>query len=231
MSMAKSSEFTIETLSASHVKSAVQLFVKSFCDSEPITNHLGIQYDDYEPFAKEVVLKAVNDGLSKVAVDKTNHVIACCIAEDMSDPFIPKLSHYPKLKPVFDVLEKLSEPFLSGKKFLPGKVAHVWIAIVDSKHRGQSLSTAIDMATAEILARKGYDFVYAEFTNPISERIVNQYSLYQLCNKVSYDEFTNARGNKPFQGVPGNAASYIIVIRPGIKLDFLEQCYKVEERY
>lgn len=223
-------EYSVETLSDGHVKSTVELFTKTFCDSEPITKHLGIQYNDYEAFAREVVLKVVKDGLSKVAVDKQHRVIACCLAEDMADPFIPKLAHYPKLRPVLALLQELSKPFLSGKEFIKGKLAHVWIAAVDEEYRGHKLSTQIDKACSDTLARKGYDLVYAEFTNELSEKIVHQYSLYQLINKIKYDDF-KLDGEKPFKGVAGSAASYIIVIRPGIKLDKLDTCYKVTEKY
>lgn len=223
-------ELTIDTLKESHAKSAVNLFVKSFCDSEPITKHLNIRYADYQPFAEEVINKAVKDGMSKVALDKNGRVVACVIAEDMADPFVPKLSHYPKLRPVFALLDELSKPFLRKKTFIKGKIAHVWIAVVDPNYRGQGLSTMVDTACGDMEARKGYDFVYAEFTNPLSEKIVNQYNLYQLCNKVNYNTFTY-EGDKPFSGLEGEAASYIIVIRPGVRLDSLDRCYKVAEKY
>ena len=42
------------------------VFIKTFCDDEPITKHLGIQYSEYETFALAVIQKAVKDGLSVV---------------------------------------------------------------------------------------------------------------------------------------------------------------------
>ncbi|MCD6039826.1 MAG: hdc [Gammaproteobacteria bacterium] len=219
-------EYTICTLTVDHQKSAVDLFTKSFCDSEPITKYLGIKYDDYEVFAKEVVKKAVHDGMSIVAVDSHGRVIACAIAEDMADLFQPNLKQYPKLKPIFALLEQLSEPFLSGKKFIKGRVAHIWIAIVNVDYRGKGLSTAIDMACATICMRKGYDFAYAEFTNDISEKITHHYKIYQQCNSINYNEFTYDN-QKPFKGLNGKAAAYIIGIKPGVEIDLLPSCYSV----
>lgn len=229
--MLTTTDYKITSLTAEHLNSTVRLFTRSFCDSEPITRHLGLQYAEYEPFAREVVLKAIKDGLSRIAIDKQNHVIACCIAEDMSDPFIPKLAHYPKLKPIFAILNQLSKRFLEEKVFTRGKIAHVWIAAVDPEHRGKKLSIAIDKATSDLLARKGYDYVYAEFTNELSEKIVNQYNIYKRLNRIEYDSFVVDGGIRPFAGVTGGAASYVIVIRPGIKLDQLDQAYQVEEKY
>ena len=219
-------EYTIRTLTQDHQKSAIELFTKSFCDSEPITKHLDIKYNDYEIFAREVVQKAVKEGMSVVAVDSRNHVIACVFAEDIANPFMPTLTQYPKLKPIFALLEQLSEPFLMGKRFVKGKIAHVWIAIVNSEGRGKGLSTAIDMACATICMRKGYDFAYTEFTNEISEKILHHYKIYELCNSIDYNNFTY-ESQKPFQGLNGKASAYIIGIKPGIEIDSLPSCYSV----
>lgn len=219
------SEFEVSILKEEHAKSTLQLFVKSFCDSEPITKELNISYKDYEPFAEAVIKKAIHDGISVVAVNQNNEVIACAIAEDMTNPFQPQLSQYPKMKPIFDILDDLSDKFLSDKKFIYGKLAHVWIAIVDQRHRGQSLSTAIDMACAELLLLKGYDFVYAEFTNALSEKIAHHYDVFSVCNTVDYQDWSMKDGTKPFEKVHGKAVSYIIGIRPGVQLDALKHCY------
>lgn len=224
MSMVKN-EYKIITLSEQYAKQAADLFIKSFCDSEPITKHLGITYKDYEPFAKEVIKKAVKEGMSVIALDKNDRVIACTISEDLANPFQPNLTSYPKLEPVFALIDELDEPFFRGKKFLKGKIAHVWIAIVDSTLRGKGLSTAIDLACTDLAAKKGYEFVYCEFTNAISENITHHYSVTQLCNNIKYDDFNFNGGSKPFKGVKGRAASYILGIKPGVQIDALKNCY------
>lgn len=222
-------EYSIQTLQEEHVKSAVNLFIKAFCDSEPITKHLNIRYQDYEPFAKEVIQKAVKEGLSKVAVDKQHRVIACAIADDLADPFIPHTAHYPKLKPVFSLLTELSKPFLKGKKFIRGKIIHVWIAAVDPSYRGQGLSTKIDMACVESAARKGFDYAYAEFTGQLSENVTHQFKILKLYNKIEYNDFQYEDDKKPFKGLEGEATAYVATIRPGVKLDSLSHCYAVTE--
>ncbi len=230
MTTTNQNDYKIVPLTEEYAKQAIQLFTKAFCQSEPITKHIGIQYADYEPFATEVVHKAAKEGLSKVAIDKQNHVIACCIAEDMADPFMPKASHYPKLKPILSLIDELSKPFLEDRKFVKGKVVHVWIAVVDDAHRGKKISTEIDMATIENAARKGFDFAYAEFTNEISERVTSQFSLLRQCHRINFSDFVYA-GSKPFQGVQGHASSYVATIRPGVKLENLTKCYTTEENY
>lgn len=223
-------DYTIVTMQDEHAKSAIDLFVKAFCDSEPITKHLNIHYQDYYPFAKEVIQKAIKEGMSKVAVDKQNRVIAFNISEDLADPFIPHLAHYPKLKPVFSLLEELSKPFLKGKKFLKGKVVHVWLAAVDNAYRGLGLSTEVDMAAVEMAARKGFDYAYAEFTNEISENVTHQFKVLQLFNRIYYDQFVDSDNTRPFEGVKGASTSYVATIRPGVKLNDISNCYTVEKQ-
>lgn len=227
---AKQTEFTIRALNKDYVDSTLELFTKSFCDSEPITKHLNISYKDYEPFAKEVIEKAVHEGMSVIAVDKNNKVIACALSEDIVNPFVPHLAKYPKMKPIFALLNELDKPFMSNKSFLKGKIAHVWIAMVDPQYRGQGLSTAIDMACGEIAVRKGFDFAYAEFTNEASEKITHHYDAYKLCHSIKFEDFV-LENNHPFEGVKGKAAAYIVALKPGLKMDALEKCYKAAERH
>ncbi len=224
-------DYTIETLTDEHAKTVIDLFVKSFCDSEPITKHLGVRYHDYEPFAREVVQKAVAEGFSKVILDHNNYVIACAIAEDLANPFIPHSAHYPKLHPVLALLEQLSKPFTEGKKFIPGKILHIWIALVDTAYRGKGLSTIVDMACIDNAAHKGFDFAYAEFTNDISEKVTKQFKTLQVFNKIKYDDYTMENGRKPFAGLAGAAVSYVATIRPGVNLNALSNCYKTMETY
>lgn len=224
----KIKDYTITTLTTEHVKSASELFTRCFCDSEPITKHLNIHYKDYTPFTMEVLQKAAKEGMSKVALDKQNKVIACAISEDIADPFIPHLAHYPKLKPVLSLLDELSKPFTQGRKFVKGKIAHVWIAAVDPAYRGFGLSTEIDMACIEAAARKGFDFAYAEFTSTISENVTHHFKVLELFNRIKYDDF-KLDGKKPFEGLEGHADSYVATIRPGVKLDSLQNCYQMTE--
>lgn len=223
-------DYKIQTLNEEYAKSATELFVKSFCDSEPITKYLHINYKDYEPFAGEVIHKAIKEGLSKIAIDRHNRVIAVAIAEDLADPFIPHPQHYPKLKPVFALIGELSKPFTYGKKFTKGKVFHIWVAAVDQAYRGLGLSTEIDMACVEAAARKGFDYAYAEFTSELSEKVTSQFKILKLSNRIPYNTFILDNGTMPFQGVEGAAASYVASIRPGVKLESLANCYTVTEK-
>lgn len=222
------SGYTIMPLGREHMQSAADLFITTFCDDEPITKHLGIQHHEYEPFAQAVIQKAVKDGLSVVAVDSNNQVVACALGEDIIDAFTPNLSLYPKMKPIFGLIEELSKPFLSDKTFKKGKMAHTWIAMVSKAHRGKGLSTEIDLACTNHLAKKGFDFTYAEFTNDISENITHHYPVSKKVNEIIYEDFVY-QGLKPFKGVTGGSAAYVLGIKTGVKIDSLPDCYIIEK--
>ncbi|HSW71227.1 MAG TPA: hypothetical protein VLH77_04535, partial [Gammaproteobacteria bacterium] len=220
-------EHTILTLQQEHFDSAKELFIKAFCYSEPVTKYLGIQPDDFEPFAEAVLKKAAADGLSKVALDKNKQVIAFVIVEDLADPFKLQLSRYPRMKPVISLLKDLSKPFVEGKKFLKGKIAHFWLAAVEQELMGQGLFKKVNGETIKGVISKGYDIAYAEFTSEISAKEALHFDALQLCNKIKYDSYT-LDGQKPFQGLKGEAVAYVAAIKPGVKLTSLVDCYTLE---
>lgn len=223
--------FTVDILRKEYAEQAIDLFDRMFCDCEPVTKHLHVGREEYKPFATEVIDKAIKDGLSTVALDQNNKVIAFIIVEDLADPFMPQLSHYPKLQPIFELLTELSKPFVKDKQFAKGKIAHFWIAAVEQEYMGHHMFTELDDETIRLAAKKGFNFAYAEFTNRISEKVTHQFKVIELLNRIRYDDFTLSNGEHPFKGVEGGAAAYCAAIKPGIKLDSLQECYTMKTEH
>lgn len=223
------SSIKVEVLKEKHAKPAIELFVKSFCESEPITKHIGVTPKEYTAFATQVVEKAVKDGLSKIVLDENNHVIGLVIAEDMADPFKPTLNQYPKLKPIQAFLEALSKPFTEGRHFKKGKILHTWVAAIDPQFRSQGLYKELGLIHVESASKEGFDFIYSDFTNEISEKIVKQFEKLRLCNKLNYTDFT-FESKKPFAGLQGGAASYITALRPDVTFDSISNCFTKTEK-
>ncbi len=219
----------IENLTEKYEKHAIDLFVKSFCDSEPVTKNLGITHAEYVPFATEVTKKAIADGLGKVVLNEKNQVIGLILGDDLADPFTPNFANYPKMKPIYGLLEELSKPFLGGKKFKKGKVLHTWIAAIDEKYRSHGIYIELGMSHVESAIKKGFDFIYSDFTNPQSEAIVRQFKILRLCNKLKFADYTY-QSEKPFASVKGEATSYITPIKPGVTLESLTDCYTLTEK-
>ena len=195
---------------------------KSFCESEPVTRYVHIQHEDFRPFAEEVIDRAIKDQMGMVAVDENDHLIACVISEDLAQRFEPNYDKYPRMKLIFDVLDHLLIDSIRNKKILPGKVIHMWLAGVTPGVRAQGLYTAVGLAGIKVAISRGYCYAYADFTNPYSEKIVAHFPGLELCAKLTYDDF-NYKGERPFKGLEGGAASYVAPIVPGAKL---KDCYQ-----
>lgn len=219
----------IDDLTNKYLEPAVNLFVNSFCNSEPATKYLGITPEEYTPFAKAVTTKAVQDGLSKVVLNEKDQLIGLIITEDLADPFKPNLSLYPKMKPLYSLLEELSKPFMEGKTFKKGKVLHTWIAAIDEKYRTHGIYLELGMSHVESAMRKGYRFIYSDFTNSYSEVIVRQFKLLRLCNKIKYSDYV-LESTKPFANLEGEATAYIAPIDPQATMESLSECYTLNEK-
>jgi len=222
--MKPSSNIKIENLTEEYLKEATELFVDSFCGSEPITKYLDISKDDYRPFAREVTAKACKEGLSKIALNDKNEIIGLVIAEDYANKFEVDLEKYPKLKPIYQLLDKLSESFVEGKEFQQGKILHTWIGAIRDDYRAKGMFRDLAMVHVESAMKKGFHFIYSDFTNEISAKVVKQFEVLRLCNKINYKDF-EINGQKPFPELEGSAMAYVTPLRADIKLDTLEECY------
>lgn len=207
--------FSISILNETHIEAAAELFTRSFCDSEPLTQCLHIPYHDFMPFAREVVTKAATDELSIVAIDKEGEVIGCAIAEDFCDPIKPQLAH-PKLKPIFTLLEQLSEDFYS-KNYMRNLVIHIWVTAVSDKARGVGLSTILNNACVTRSVEKHFRYVYSEFTNAKNETIMKRYPDNIKLNTIPFNEFV-FEDEKPFASLEGHASCYICTAAPYFRL-------------
>ncbi len=203
-------------------QSAIEILTKSFCDSEPVTRYAHIQHADFYPFAEEVIDRAIKDKMGMIALDENDHVTACVISEDLAKPFKPHFEKYPRMHLIFSVLDQLLVDSLRNKTLKPGKVIHMWLAGVAPGVRAKGLYTAVGLEGIKLAINRGYCYAYSDFTSPYSEKIVAHFPGLELCSKLTYDDF-NYKGERPFKGLEGGAASYIAPIVPGAKL---EACYE-----
>jgi len=215
------SEYKITTLDNIHIESTAKLFTTVFCEGEPLTRHLQVPYDDFYPFAKEVVEKAATDKLSMVAVDHENKVIACIISEDISDPFMPNVNAYPTLAPIFEFIERLSKSFTHARVFTEKKIAHMWVTAIDNKYKGKGLSKKINDAGETKLKEDGFEFGYAEFTSEINERWMNKFDVFERCSVLKFEDQTDER----LKGLPGRATSYVWPMIPTVNFLTLYKNY------
>lgn len=210
-----------ELLQAHHVKQVVKMFTKAFCNSEPMTKYVGMEYDAFTPFAEMVTIKAVTDGLSSVVLED-DRVVACALVEDVTNPLNIVTPLTSKFDPIFNLLEKLSSDFIGNKKFSSGQLAHLFITAVDEDFRGKRLSEVVNFGAMEIARQKQFSMMFSELTNYLNEEGIMHHLMADklLIGSIVYKEFVFNNAN-PFANLDGAAHSFIWSLDPNKKLSLL----------
>ncbi len=202
--------YRFERLEAKHFNSTVEMFTRSFCTSEPMTQYVNMQFEEFRPFARAVVGKCIDDGLSIVAVDK-GLIIACSLVEDLINP-LQLESIDPKFEPIFTLLEQLGVS-IAQYQFEPNQVAHLFITAVHNRYRRQHLSTQVNFRAMEMARQVGFSQMYCEFTNYFNECGTMSYiHQKQLVGSIRYAQFQLAH-SFPFARLGGGAQSFLWSIR------------------
>ena len=118
--------YCTDLLKQEHATEVIKIFTQSFCDYEPMTHYLGINYDQFMPFAKQLIEKAVHDELSVVILDDKK-VIAFANVDDIADTLTVSDDVDPKLKFIFGLLQHLSDFFLKGR-VLRQDIYHIYLS-------------------------------------------------------------------------------------------------------
>jgi hypothetical protein len=211
----QNSNYQFSLLKEEHVAQATELFIKTFCDEEPMTRYLNISYDEYRPFAQKTLEKAVRDELSTVALDK-GKVVAVNIIEDLASPLVIDFPISANLEKVFAILDALSKNFLEQLALDKNKIAHYFVSAIHKDYRGINLSKVINSKSNKLIFKKGYDFIFTELTNEFSQRNAKDYHSVTLV-QIEYSQY-QYKGEYPFKNLKGYVASYIGKIRPQAEL-------------
>lgn len=209
----------ISVLKEEHLKEVVELYSKVFCEDEPLCKHLHIAPEEFKPFAKEVVEKAVIDGLSVVGLDAEGRVIGFVLAEDIVNRV--KTREYKMLRPVLALLETLSKPFIE-KQYRPNSIVHIWVTAVAEEIQGLGLSTILNNACVALALQHGFSYVFAEFTSVVNERHMNRFPEYMKC-ELPFKDFL-LDGKRPFATLEGEASAYVCSAAPHVRLADIELC-------
>lgn len=206
--MSPQNKLAYQPLEANYAESTIEMFTHAFCDSEPMTHYVDMQYEEFAPFARHCVFKAVKDGLSSIVVEN-NKVIACCLVEDILEPPVfPPLT--PKFDPIFNLLENLTTTYFTEHTFQKNQVAHLAITAVHNHHRGRGLSSIVNLGAADVARAKNFLFMTSDLTNHLNEEGLIKYidNSKKLIKRIRYSEFI-FNGNRPFEHLDGSGNSWI----------------------
>lgn len=213
-------QYQYKILQHEHYEQAVKVITRTFCGYEPMTKYLGITHQDFIPFAKLMVEKAIKDGLSIVALEGGN-VTSCTIVEDMADPLQITINIDPRFKVIFSLLAHLGSNFFPEKNIEKGHLAHLVITAVDQHYFGKGLSKKINFESIKLAKKKNFDFMCCEFTHRYNEKgtVKNLINSKLLIRSCQYKDFI-FEGKKPFEHLEGSASAYIWELRSEAKLRY-----------
>lgn len=201
--------FISQIMQEQHRDQAIKLISHVFCKYEPMTQYLGISYEDFLPFGTLMVDKAIKDKLS-IVVMENDKVVACSIVEDIADPLNINIDIDPRFKIIFSLLEHLGEEFFREKNFEKGHLAHLFITAVEEKYFGKGLSRKVNLDSIHHARKCGYDFMCCEFTNYFNEKGTVKHLEHGGIHFKSriYKDYVY-EGKNPFEGLDHHASSYV----------------------
>ncbi len=215
-------------LTEAHIESVIDVFVRAFCRSEPMTKYLHMDEKKFQVFARAVTEKACRDQLSIVCLDGTK-VVACALVEDLFQP-----GEIPEFDPTFvyimSLLDSLGSTYFADKIFATGQIAHLLITAVADDYRRQGLSIQVNFRAMDLAAARGFGFMYSELTNAFNQKgIIHHLKSPKRCiGQIVYRDY-RYQNECPFSQLDGAAASYLWAIKENAKLVYREKNTLKEE--
>ncbi len=207
----RAKDLKIQTLETQFISSAVEMLTRAYASQDAMIKILEVHRQDLQPLMREVCIKAVNDGLGVIALDKKNKVCAALLAADAMDRFVPKPANYPKLIPFLNVYDQLQLTSVNLAELEAGVLAEVWIAAFDAKFLDKDLIIKMWMSLKDVLLFRGYRFLQVLHPMAWPDELLNEFNSYQRVNDVLFAGMLPEHVY-PFQGASGHVTSYIFAL-------------------
>ena len=191
-----------ENLAPENFDSACLCTAQCFTKAEPLTIAQKITIEEHLEFCRVFVKKAMNEGLSVVAVDdETNEVIGVRISEDLGTPVPEEADHLSeKFNPIFTLLDGLDERYKEEHNTQPGEVVHMFMIGVKKAYRNKSVAPNMNRCAFKIWKDLGYTKAVTEATGAISQHILLNKFHFTARYTVEYKDW-EFEGKKVFAGL------------------------------
>jgi len=189
------------------VQSCTEICSSCFTQGEPTSKHLKVPLDVFEIFVRPLVIKAVAERLSIVAIDaETSAVKSFLICDDLfgappADMQVPTI-----LEPIFAVINTVEGKYhdFLGKESvgLTGTFAHWFMGGTNPQVESKGLSTKIRNLAEHHHRSLGFKFAVSESFTPITQHINIKKLGFVARAQVTYSMF-ELNGVRPFEGLEG----------------------------
>jgi len=199
------------SLAGKVVDTIAQSFGDHHRSRDPFTLSLKLSEKDWRDMCGMFVERAAARDRSVVAVDlESNLVTGCIINEDWKED-VP--DHYRRLPaawtPVRAIFHELRTRYKSRRKqkILPGQVFHpLYFTCVVPQARRQGIATGLWAASVDIARAHNYQFIVAETSSHVSERVCESLG-FQLKASVAFNDWM-FQGENCFAELPKINANF-----------------------
>jgi GNAT superfamily N-acetyltransferase len=185
-----------ETLTASAFELATEVFVRH----SHLHKAVGADLRSYRAYVAAGFFRDVADGLSLMAVDRTdNNVIGVLIVRDFISPAPPQLDD-PQYAPIAAVTSHLESIYRRQRQISAGEVALVDMAAVHPDYAGQGVYRALRMALATHGFARGYRYIAGELSSAVTQRLVLDHLQHRNCAELVLADFIY-ESKRPFAAI------------------------------
>lgn len=213
-------------MSEEHYESTVECLAKVWVSSNVVTSHLGINLEDFYPYARDIVKTALEQKLSTVAIDKnTEKVVAF------------HLSHDFRTVPNHEFRKSLDERFQAHIAFLT-ECMDYYRGLPDVKERkwGEAINGVVAGSYPEYWNRgvvtktglwafwlakaRGYKWHFGLVTALQTQHLLGKRARFDMRLDKKFADF-EYKGSRPFAGITNPPSAMIFET----ELDFQAQAF------
>ncbi len=169
---------------------AAECFTLSF-QREPMVRQLGIQKEEFMPFALVCCQQAIDQGMGLVAMDDaTGKIAGFTILQDALDEISFDLTEHQNFLPIFEMLGQLQSKYIVDKKIINyGDVVVSFVTGVHTEFQGTKVAFLLFGQSLELAKSKGFKKMITEVTGRLSQNGVRRRYAFTPYASVLYREF------------------------------------------
>ncbi len=209
-----SNKINFEILNKSHYHSAYHCIEKTLNESITLFSYIKVPKEDYHSFIEISLNKAIQLGLSYVAIDvTTKEVVAIIISKDLTDEISPNItSTENKLLIIFSLIKKLWEPYQNHEEmFLKNQNLHCLLAATLPSYQRKGILKKLFKLTNNLGLERGFKKIIAEATSKFSLNFIQNSTQYKELNSIRYKDY-EVNETKPFHNIQPHEKCVLISI-------------------
>jgi ribosomal protein S18 acetylase RimI-like enzyme len=159
-----------------------------FSRADPLAVAIDMAAGDLEAFVLVFGAKAVAEGLTVLARERSGALVGAMFSDDFGTP-PPALDGLPaSFAPVGALLESLDDDYRRTRSIAEGSHAHFNMLAVAPAFSGRGIAQTIVELSLAHAAGRGYRFAFTEATGPVSQHIFRKWG-FQERHTVAYEDF------------------------------------------